>query len=43
MIKKYPGGPDVICTQNSGHIFTNQAEHMDASLYCTGGIHFVFA
>ena len=33
----------VICTQNPGHIFMNQAEHMDAILYCTGGIHFVFA
>ena len=25
------------------HIYMNQAEHMDAILYCTGGIHFVFA
>ena len=24
-------------------IFMNQAERMDAILYCTGGIHFVFA
>ena len=29
----------MICTQNPRHIFTNETEHMDAILYCTGGIH----
>ena len=43
MNKKAP--TTVICTQNPGHIdFMNQArQHMDVSLYFTGGIHFVFA